>query len=84
MHGSHRDWKIWNKGKMFSSQGKVVEFCQDWKSQGILLKILQKSKKLCWKTENNTGKVREIFQPVIVKTLQVWHHTLNQKYSLTV
>ena len=72
------------KGRHFP----VGEFCQDWKSQGILLKILEKSKKLCWKTEKNTGKVREICQPIIVKTLQVWHHTLNknnfQKYSLTV
>ena len=27
-------------GKAFSSQGNVREFCQDWKSQGILLIIL--------------------------------------------
>ena len=45
MHGSHRDWKsgkTWKNGKAFSSQGKVREFCQDWKSQGILPKILEK------------------------------------------
>ena len=29
--------------------------------------------------EKNTGKVREICQPVIVKTLQIWYHTLNKK-----
>ena len=29
----------------------VREFCQDWKSQGILLKILEKSEKIYWKTE---------------------------------
>ena len=45
MHGSHRDWKsgkTWKNGKAFSSQGKVREFCQDWKSQEILPKILEK------------------------------------------
>ena len=49
MHGSHRDWKsgkTWKNGKAFSSQGKVREFCQDWKSQGILPKILEKQENL--------------------------------------
>ena len=85
MHGSHRDWKTgktWKNGKAFSSRGKVTEFCQDWKSQRILLKILEKSEKLDWKVEKNTGKVREICQPVIVKTLQIWYHTLNKKKTL--
>ena len=44
-HGSNWDWKsgkTWKNGKAFSSQGKVREFCQDWKSQGLLLKILEK------------------------------------------
>ena len=48
-HGSHRDWKsgkTWKNGKAFSSQGKVREFCQDWKSQGILPKILEKQENL--------------------------------------
>ena len=48
-HGSHRDWKsgkTWKNGKAFSSQGKVGEFCQDWKSQGIILKILEKLEKI--------------------------------------
>ena len=48
-HGSHRDWKsgkTWKNGKAFSSQGKVREFCQDWKSQGILAKILEKQENL--------------------------------------
>ena len=56
----------------------VREFCQDWKSQGILLKILGKLGKIYWKIEKITGKVREIYQPVIVKTLQIWYHTLNK------
>ena len=35
---------------------QVREFCQDRKSQGILLKLLEKSeKKLYWKIEKNTG-----------------------------
>ena len=29
------------------------------------------TKKLCWKTAKNTGKVRESCQPVIVKNLQI-------------
>ena len=48
-HGSHRDWKsekTWKNGKAFSSQGKVREFCQDWKSQEILPKILEKQENL--------------------------------------
>ena len=82
IHGSHRDWKsgkTWKNGKAFASQGKVREFCQDWKSQGILLKILEK---LHWKIKKNAGKVREIGQPVIVKTLQIWYYTLNKKSTL--
>ena len=39
----------------------VREFCQDWKSRGILLKILEKSEKI----EKNTGNVRKICQPII-------------------
>ena len=35
-----------------------------------------------WKIEKNTGKVREICQPVIVKTLQIWYHTLNKRRTL--
>ena len=35
-----------------------------------------------WKNENNTGKAGEIHQPVIVKTLQIWYHTLNKKGML--
>ena len=43
--GSHTDWKTWKNGETFSSQGKVREFCADWKSQGNLDKILEKSGK---------------------------------------
>ena len=65
-------------GKM-GRQFPVREFCQDWKSQGILLEILEKSEKLYWKTAKNTGKISEICQSKIVKTLQIWCHALNKK-----
>ena len=58
-HGYHQDWKsgkTWKNRKAFSSQGKVREFFQDWKSQGILLKILEKSEK------NYTGKLKRILE----------------------
>ena len=42
------------------------KFCQDWKSQGILLKILEKSEKII--LDENAGK-REICQSEIAKTL---------------
>ena len=45
LQGSHTDWKTWKNRKTFSSQGKVREFCADWKSQGNLDKILEKSGK---------------------------------------
>ena len=38
--------KTWENGRAFSSKGKVRKFCQDWKSQGILPKILEKSEKV--------------------------------------
>ena len=41
-----------------------------------------KIKNLCWKIKKNTGKVREICKPEIVKTLQIWNHTLNKKRTL--
>ena len=62
LHGSHRDWKsgkTWKNGKAFSSQGKVREFCQDWKSQGILPKILEKQENL--NKKNVFVKVREFY-----------------------
>ena len=35
------DWKTWKNEKTFSSQGKVRGFLTDWKSQGILPKMLE-------------------------------------------
>ena len=41
-------------------------------------------KKFTGKLKKNTGKVRKICQPVIVKTLQIWYHTLNKKELLKI
>ena len=43
----------WKNGKPFSSRGKVRKFCQDWKGQGILPKILEKLEKFVLE---NSGK----------------------------
>ena len=43
------------------------------KSQEILPKLLEKVRK------NYTAKFREICQPLIVITMQMWYHTLNNK-----
>ena len=59
----------------FVKTGKVGEFYSKyWKNK----------KKLYWKIDKNTGKVREICQQVIVKTLQIWCHTLNKKELLKI
>ena len=57
---------------------------QSGKSQGILLR-LEKSGNFTQNTgkiEKKTGKVREICQLVIVKTLQIWYHTSNKKNNV--
>ena len=77
-----------NQGK----PGKWEGIFQSGKSQGILSR-LEKSGNFTQNTgkigKNYTGKlkrilekVREICQPVIVKTLQIWYHTLNKKRTL--
>ena len=77
-----------NQGK----PGKWEGIFQSGKSQGILSRLEKLGnftqntgkigKELYWKIEKNTGKVREICQPVMVKTLQIWYHTLNKKRTL--
>ena len=71
--GKPGKWKgIFQSGN-FVKTGKVREFYSKyWKNW----------KKLYWKIEKNTGNVREICQPVIVKTLQIWYNTLNKKRTL--
>ena len=53
-----RHFPVREKSRNSVKTGKVGEFYSKyWKNQ----------KKLNWKTENNTGKVQEICQPVIVE-----------------
>ena len=40
-HGSHMDWKKLENWENFFQSGKSQEFWTDWKSQGILAKILE-------------------------------------------
>ena len=49
------------RGKLGKWEGifQSGNFCQDWKSWGILLKYWKNEKKLYWKIEKNTGKVRK-------------------------
>ena len=71
-HGSHQDWKTgetWKMGRHFPVGEKSGNFTQN---TGKI------RKNFTGKLEKNTGKVREICQPVIVKTLQIWYHTLNK------
>ena len=47
-------------------------------------KKIKEKKKLHWKIEKNAGKVREICQPVIEKTLQYFLKSIFKKYWKTV
>ena len=68
-----RHFPVREKSGNFVKTGKVGEFYSKfWKNR----------KKLYLKIEKNTGKVREIRQLVIVKTLQIWYHTLNKTRTL--
>ena len=57
-HGSLIDWKTWENGSTYSSQG-ILNILQ--KSQGILLKILEKSGNFT----QNTGKVPGKFSQIL-------------------
>ena len=61
------------------NQGKSGKMGRHFPVREFYLKYWKNWKKLYWKIEKNTGKVREIGQPVIVKPLQIWYHTLNKK-----
>ena len=41
LHGSHMDWKTWKMGKLFPVRENSGNF-EDWKSRGILPKLLEK------------------------------------------
>ena len=61
------------------NQGKPGKMGRHFPVRELYSKYWKNQKKLYWKIEKNTGKVREICQQVIVKTLQIWYHTLNKK-----
>ena len=61
------------------SQGILLRLKRSGKSREFYPEYWKNQKKLYWKIEKNTGKVKEICQPEIVKTLQIWYHTLNLK-----
>ena len=65
--GTGKQGKPGKMGRHFPAREKSGNFTQN---TGKI------RKQLYWKIEN-TGKVREICQPVIVETLQIWYHTLN-------
>ena len=71
--------KTWKNGKAFFQSGNFVK---TGKVREFYSKYWKNQKKLCWKIEKNTGKVWEICQLVIVKTLQIWDHTLKKRRTL--
>ena len=56
----------------------------NWKSRGILSRLGKSGDftQNTGKLKKNPGKCREICQSEIVKTLQIWYHTLNLKKEL--
>ena len=61
----------------------VREFCQDGKVRKFYSKYWKNQKKLYWKIEKKIlEKSGKVVKPVIVKTLQIWYHTLNKKRTL--
>ena len=72
--GTGKTGKPGKMGKHFPVREKSENFVKTRKVREFYSKY--------WKTEKNTGKVSEICQPVIVKTLQMWYQTLNKKRTL--
>ena len=66
----------------FPSQGKVRNFAKTGKVREFYPKYWKISEKIMWKIGKTTGEVREICQPVMVKTLQIQYHSLNLKNNL--
>ena len=80
--GTGNQGKPGEMGRHFPVREKSGNFVKTGKVREFYSKYWENWKKLHWKIEKNTGKVREICQPVIVKTLQIWYHTLNKKRTL--
>ena len=77
--GTGNQGKPGKMGRHFPVREKSGNFVKTGKIREFYLKCWKNQKKLHWKIERNTGKVREICQPVILKTLQIWYHTLDKK-----
>ena len=68
--GTGNQGKPGKMGRHFPVRKKSGNFVKTGKVREFYSKYWKNWKKLHWKIEKNTGKVREICQPVIVKTLQ--------------
>ena len=60
---------------------KSGNFVKTGKDREFYSKYWKNQKNFC-KTEKDIGKVSEIYQSEIVKTLQTWYHTLHKKRTL--
>ena len=80
--GTGNQGKPGKMGRHFPFREKSGNFVKTGKVREFYSKYWKNQKKLYWKIEKNTGKVWEICQPVMVKTLQIWYHTLNKKKTL--
>ena len=80
--GTGNQGKPGKMGRHFPVREKSGNFVKTGKVREFYSKYWKNLKKLYWKIEKNTGKVREICQAVIVETLQIWYHTLNKKRTL--
>ena len=68
-------------GEHFPVGGKLGNFAKTRKVREFYPKYWESPKKMYWKIEKKyTGKVKEICQALIVKTLQIWYHTLCKKF----
>ena len=56
-------------GEHFPVREKLGNFAKTGRVKEFYPKKLEKSEKIYWKFDKNTGKTREICQPVIVKIL---------------
>ena len=75
-----RNEKLAKTGEHFPVREKSGNFAKSGKVGEFYSKYWQNQKKMyTGKLKKNTGKVREIWKPVIMKTLQIWYHTLNKK-----
>ena len=81
--GTGNQGKPGKMGRHFPVREKSGNFVKTGKVREFYSKYWKNWEKSCWKIEKNTeGKVREIWRLVIVKTLQIWYHTLKNTGKL--